>query len=272
VKAAGPPLTGRVHLQSVVGEEDGGTGTLATLLRGYTGDGAIVLEPTELTVAPAQAGAINFRVHVPGESAHGAVREEGVSALENLFPVYRAIQALEAERNARLGADPLFARYRLPFAICIGTVRGGDWASSVPDWLVVEGRLGVAPGEDPDRARRELEACVAAASAGDPWLREHPARVEWWGGRFMPARTDPDHPLVQTLRDAARAALGREVPVEGMTYGADMALLVHEGGTPTVLFGPGDVRGAHRPDESVAVDDLVAAARAVAVAVMRFCG
>jgi acetylornithine deacetylase len=57
-----------------------------------------------------------------------------------------------------------------------------------------------------------------------------------------------------------------------MPYGADMGLLVNVGGTPTVLFGPGDIRGAHRPDESVAVDDLVALARSLAVAIVRFCG
>ena len=41
-------LRGRLSVASVVGEEDGGTGTLATLLRGHTADGAIVVEPTEL--------------------------------------------------------------------------------------------------------------------------------------------------------------------------------------------------------------------------------
>ncbi len=57
-----------------------------------------------------------------------------------------------------------------------------------------------------------------------------------------------------------------------MTYGADMALLVNHGHTPTVLFGPGDIRRAHRPDEWVAVEELVACARTLAVAAMRFCG
>ncbi|NJD18992.1 MAG: M20/M25/M40 family metallo-hydrolase, partial [Gemmatimonadetes bacterium] len=73
---------GDVHLLGVVGEEDGGTGTLASILRGYTADGAVVMEPTGLAVAPAQAGCLNFRVRIPGKAAHGAVREEGVSALE----------------------------------------------------------------------------------------------------------------------------------------------------------------------------------------------
>lgn len=272
IRRAGVTLAGDAHLMSVIGEEDGGLGTLAAILRGYRADGAVVMEPTELAVAPAQAGCLNFRIRVPGQAAHGAVREEGVSALEKLFPVYRALRELEIERNRRLGGDPLFARFRTPFALCVGRVHGGDWASSVPDHVTVEGRLGVAPGEEPEDARREMADALAAAARDDPWLRDHPPTLEWWGGRFLAARTDPDHPLVTTVRDAAEAVLGRDVPLNGMTYGADMGLLATVAGIPTILFGAGDIRGAHRPDERVPVAALVAMARVLAVATLRFCG
>lgn len=272
VSRVGVPLGGSVHLMSVVGEEDGGLGTLGAILRGYRGDGAVVMEPTELAVAPAQAGCLNFRIRVAGRAAHGAVREEGVSALEKLFPLYDALRELEEARNRRLGGDPLFGRYRTPFAICVGTVRGGDWASSVPDHVTVEGRLGVAPGENPDAARREMAETLFRAAESDPWMRGNPPSLEWWGGRFLAARTDPTHPVVTTLRDAGTAVLGRTVPLEGMTYGADMGLLSDVAGIPTVLFGAGDIRGAHRPDERVRIDDLVAMGRCLAVATLRFCG
>lgn len=77
IAAAGVRLRGRLVIQSVIGEEDGGLGTLAAILRGHTADAAIVAEPTELKVAPAQAGAHNFRPTVYGAAAHGCVREEG---------------------------------------------------------------------------------------------------------------------------------------------------------------------------------------------------
>ena len=272
VRAAGVTLAGAVRLQSVVAEEDGGMGTLATILRGYRAHGAVVMEPTGMVVAPAQAGCLNFRVRVPGKAAHGAVREEGVSALENLFPVYRAIQALEEDRNRRLGGSPVFARHRLPFAICMGTVHGGDWASSVPDHVTVEGRMGIAPGEDLDGARAEMAAAVAKAAAADPWMAKHPPVVEWWGGRFLAAETPLDHPLVSALQGAGAAVLGTPPALEGMTYGADMGLLAGIGGIPTVLFGAGDIRGAHGPNECVEVDALVAMARTLAVSAVRFCG
>lgn len=272
LRRAGVELAGTVHLFSVVGEEDGGMGTLASILRGYRAHGAVVMEPTELVVAPAQAGCVNFRVRVTGKAAHGAVREEGVSALEKLFPVYRALQGLEKSRNRRLGGDPLFLRYQTPFALCVGTVRGGDWASSVPDHVTVEGRLGVAPGEDPDAARREMAEALAAMAGDDPWLSDHPPVLEWWGGRFLAARTDPAHPLVEALQSASSSILERDVPLAGMTYGADMGLLANVAQVPTVLFGAGDIRRAHRPDEYVDVADLAAMARSLAIAAVRFCG
>src|SRR5665648_116537 len=131
----------RRMVASVVGEEDGGTGTLATILRGHTAHGAVVVEPTGLAVIPAQAGSLMFRLVVAGFSAHGCVREEGVSAIEKFLPLFAALRRLEAERcGVAAGAadmagnphSPLFARYRLPWPIEIGTLRAGDWASSVP--------------------------------------------------------------------------------------------------------------------------------------------
>jgi acetylornithine deacetylase len=271
LRDAGVRLNGRLVIESVIGEEDGGVGTLAAVLRGYRADGAVIMEPTELRIAPAQAGAINFRLTIPGLSAHGCVREEGVSAIEKFFPVYAALMELERERNAR-AADPLYARYALPYALCIGKVGAGTWASSVAESLVAEGRYGLAVGEDIPAAQRRFEATIAQAAAADAWLREHPPVVEWWGGRFEPASTPADHPLVAAVSGAFGAATGGAAILEGMTYGADMRLLVNVGQTPTVMFGPGDVRVSHRPDEFVPIADLEAVTRTLALTALRFCG
>ena len=271
LREAGVELEGRLEVQSVIGEEDGGVGTLAAVLRGHTGDGAVVLEPTRLTVAPAQAGALNFRVAVPGRAAHGAFREEGVNPIDGFLLLYRSLRELEAARNRGVD-DPLFSDEALPFALAIGRVEAGIWASTVPERLTFEGRLGFPPSESPEAARRALEDTVARTAAEDAWLREHPPTVEWAGARFEAARTDEGDPIVRAVSGAFAAVTGEAPRVGGMRYGADMRLLANEGATPTLLFGPGDVRDAHRPDESVAVADLVTAARVVALAAVRFCG
>lgn len=271
LRDAGVRLRGSVLIQSTVGEEDGGLGTLAAIRRGHTGDAAIVLEPTRMVVAPAQAGAFNFRVTVPGVAAHGALRAEGVNPIEKFIPLYQALQELERRRNAR-PRHPAFAGQELPYALCVGTVRSGIWASTVPESLTFEGRLGVAVDEEPDAARRELEEALAEAARADPWLRDHPPVLEWWGGQFAPASIPGDHPVVDALSEAFRSVTGEAPAVSGMPYGADMRLLVHQGDTPTVLFGPGDVRRAHAPDEFVPIDELAAVTRILALTLVRFCG
>jgi acetylornithine deacetylase len=271
VRDAGVTLTGEVALTTVVGEEDGGCGTLAALERGITADGCVVLEPTDLAVVPAVAGALSFRIRIAGRSAHGAIREEGVSAIEKLPIVHRALVALEHDRNVR-EADPLFGWLERPFAICAGRVAGGDWPSSEADWLVLEGRYGVGPDEDLDEARAELETTVWSAALTDDWLSTHPPTVAWWGGQFLPGRTAVGHPLVTDVSAALTAVTGRPADVRGMPYGCDMGLFTRLAEIPTVVFGPGDIRDAHRPDEHVAVADLVTAAQTLAATIVRHCG
>ncbi len=55
----------------------------------------------------------------------------------------------------------------------------------------------------------------------------------------------------------------------GEPYGADMRLLVNEGSTPTVIYGPGDVRVAHSADEHVSLAEVADCARVLAAWVVR---
>ncbi len=271
IRDAGIRLAGTLQIQSVIGEEDGGAGTLATIERGHTADGAIVLEPTQMVIAPAQAGALSFRITVAGLAAHGAFREEGVDPVEKFIPIFQRLRALEAARNQAV-TETLFRGDALPYALTMGRLAAGIWPSTVAEALVVEGRYGIAPGEDTDQARSDLEAAVAEVAAEDPWLTQHPPAVDWRGAQFAAARTRDDDPVVTTLGAAADAVTGAPARLGGMRYGADMRLLVNQGRIPTVLFGPGDVREAHRPDESVAVADLVEVTRVLVVTALRFCG
>jgi acetylornithine deacetylase len=260
----------RLALHSVVSEEDGGLGALATVRRGHTGDVAVITEPTSGRVVTANAGALTFRIEVTGRAAHGSTRLDGVSAVEAFWPVHLALRSLEARRNTDV--HPLFADVALPYGISVGTVRSGDWASSVPDLLVAEGRMGVRLGEDPADARRALEEAAAEAAAADPWLRDHPPRVTWPGGQFASGRLPEGHGLVDEVADAVHAVTGSR-PVEAAApYGSDLRLYTGAGGIPTLQYGPGDVRLAHAPRESVARDEVVSVARSLALLAARRLG
>ncbi len=270
VRAAVDPadLAGEVVVLAVPSEEDGGAGMLAAIRAGFVADAAVITEPTRLEIVTVQAGAITFRLAVPGRAAHASVRLEGVSALEKLEVLHAALRADEAARNAT-ETRPEMRALGLPYPTIIGTVHGGDWASTVPDLVIAEGRYGVRAGQIAEGAADELRAVVAAACAADPWLRTHPAVLTFTGGRFSSAEIPVDHPLPLGLAAAAEGVLGRRPPFVGVPYGADMRLLVRQGATPTVMFGPGDVRDAHAADEHVALDEVVACARVLAAWVVR---
>lgn len=253
-------LDGEVVAAFVPSEEDGGQGMLAAIRAGVTGSAAVITEPTSLDVVVAHAGAITFRLVVPGRAAHASVRREGVSALDNLFTLVRALETDERNRNAA-ETDPLMTALGLPYPTIVGKVEGGEWASTVLDRVVAEGRYGVRLGQTWREAEQDLRGCIEAACAADPFLHDHPASVEITGGRFSSARVPSDHPLPLTLAAAAERTLGRAPATLGKPYGADMRLLVNEGATPTVIFGPGDVRLAHAADEAVPVDEVVDCAR-----------
>ena len=264
-------LDGEIVAAFVPSEEDGGQGMLAAIRAGATGDAALITEPTNLDVVIAHAGAITFRLTVPGRAAHASMRREGVSALDKLQVLFRALEADETTRNAA-ETDPLMTALGLPYPTIIGIVRGGDWASTVMDRVVADGRYGVKLGQTWRDAEADLRSCIAAACAGDEFLSDHPASVELVGGRFSSARIAPDHPLPVALGWAIEDTLGRRPTLLGEPYGADMRLLVNEARTPTVMFGPGNVAVAHSADEFVPLDEVADCARVVALWALRELG
>ena len=229
---AADALGGEVVAAFVPSEEDGGQGMLAAIRAGVTGDLAVIAEPSNLDVVVAHAGALTFRLTVPGRAAHASQRREGVSALDKLWVLARALEADEARRNAA-ETDPLMTVLGLPYPTILGMVRGGDWASTVIDRVVADGRYGVRLGQTTAEAEDELRACIAEACAGDPFLRDQPATVEFVGGRFgsTPGPVRPSAPRRPrpgrrgrhrpAARPARRAVRGRHAPARQRGPDAD---------------------------------------------------
>ncbi len=68
LKSLGYQPRNEVIIQSVVGEETGGCGTLTNIINGVLADAAIIIEPTQLKIYPIQSGALSFRLKVMGKS------------------------------------------------------------------------------------------------------------------------------------------------------------------------------------------------------------
>lgn len=269
LRRSGVRLRRSLAVHTVIGEEDGGLGTYATLMRGHTGDACLIAEPTNHDIVAANAGSLTFRITIQGQSTHGSKRTAGVSAVEKFEVIHAALHDLERQRNKEL--DPMFAHLDLGWPISVGIINAGDWASTVPDRCTIEGRYGVMPGESVVDAKAAFFSAVMAACMDDPWLREHPVELTWPGGLFAPGQLIEGHPLLERTQAAAVDIGARPPTALGGPYGSDLRQYAAVG-VATLQYGPGDAQYAHSIDEHVAVEDVMRCARTYALMAMRECG
>jgi acetylornithine deacetylase len=190
---------------------------------------------------------------------------------KKFVPIFENLRELEQERNGVL-SHPLYDTVRNKVPINIGVVRAGNWASTVPESLVAEGRVGLIPGEEVDPFKDLVSERIATVAERDPWLREHPPELEWFGGQFAPAEVEPDAPICEAVKEAHERVTGEAPAIEGVPYGADMRLFIHFGGIPCVMYGAGDVNVAHAPDEHISITELLTATTTLACLLLAWCG
>ena len=262
---------GKVIIESVIGEESGGVGTLTTLTRGVLADAAILMEPTRLRSCPVHAGALSFRICIQGRAIHASMKRFGVSAVDKFQPIFAAIEGLDRHRH--LQYDNRIFEFKDNIApISIGTVTAGDWLSTVPETLIAEGRFGVFPGESVADAKTALSECIAQIAAADSWLRQHPPTLQWIEGQFEPGQTSLAEPIVEALSAAHSQVNGGPPTVQGVPYGSDLRLFTEHGKIPAVLYGPGDVAYAHTVEEHVELEEVFLCAKALALLIVDWCG
>ncbi|MGC2194002.1 MAG: ArgE/DapE family deacylase [Terriglobales bacterium] len=260
-----------VLLESVIGEESGGVGTLTTIVKGFKAEAAIITEPTRLHLCPVQSGALTFRVKVSGRAMHACMKPYGVSAIEKFYLVLRSVQELERKRHVEY-KNALYEDPNNIAPVNFGTIRAGEWPSTVPDELVVEGRFGVLPGESTGAARQAMAAALASAAAADAWLKDHPPILEWFEGQFESGQTPQDALIVRMIADSHEKTFGKAPVVQGVTYGSDLRLFTNHGDMPAVLYGPGNIFDAHTVNEHVDLEEVIAATKVLAHIVTQWCG
>lgn len=258
-----------VQLQSVVEEECTGNGALACVLAGHTADAAILTEPTRGAVWTAQVGVLWFAVRVLGAPAHAGDAGEGDNAIEASFAVIDALRWLEAELN--VVRPPLYASYPHPINLNVGTIRGGDWPSTVAGECLTQCRLATYPGEPIADLRERVEQTVAGVASSRPELSRYRIDVLYDGFQCEGYELEQDAPLVTGLLDACTRATGQRPPIFASTATTDARTFHLYGATPAVCFGP-LAENEHGVDERVHLPSITATAQAIAMFIADWCG
>lgn len=252
-------LDGRIVVESVTGEEEGGIGApMAAIDNPYEfeRDAAIIAEPTDLSVVTATEGVLIKELTITGRSAHAATRWRGESVLPYFNKIREAFLDLEEERHTR-ERHSLY-EYPINWPVNIGVVDAGDWASSVPARLEAMIRIGVSPNESLSQVEEEFDEQIRSVVAESEWLSAHPPTFKRSSIQFEPFELNTDKPIVRALRQSITKFGNDDTPV-GKTYSSD-SRFYNEYGIPTVLFGPGTIDQAHFPNETIEWQDVLDAA------------
>jgi acetylornithine deacetylase len=267
---AGIRLKGDLFVESVVDEEGGGNGTLGCILRGYTADACNISEPSGTgAIGVANRGAQYFRLLVPGEAGGTEHKHQLVNPITKSFEVFHAIEAYSIMRESSVSHplyDPFYTT-KVPLGVC--KLQVGEWPSTVGDMAVMEGTIECLPGEDIQDVKAKFKAYLMEWAAKDPWLKDHPLQLEWFGLWFEAAETPIHHPYIEALSSIIQDVTGSR-PVIGGASGCDLRLPVLYGNTPTAIFGP---KGgwSHGTDEYVEFEQIITCAKILALAAVKWC-
>jgi acetylornithine deacetylase len=217
---------------------------------------AVVGEPTSLQPMRAGKGYCLAEVTVRGREAHSAYPHLGASAITRAAQLVTRVErvAEELKRDAHASFDPPYT------TVNVGLIEGGTAKNVIAgecrftlEWRPVPGQR---PGLVAELVRREVEDLRREDAEFDCDLRV--TRLD--GGM----ETERSAPLVRALEEATARAAGT------ISFGTEAPQLA-ELGADTVVFGPGDIRVAHRTGEFVPVSELNEAVSILRRVIERFC-
>lgn len=272
---AGVRLAGDVVLTYVVGELEGGIGTVRAMQSGLRADHFVNAEPTDLAGLTLHAGSLHFEIEIEGVTRHLSKREEAVDAIAAACALVPRIDAMvfsgaegEEHRSVNRGH--------------VGVIHGAlgpelhDWRPpQVADFVRLRGSARYAPSQSEEGALDDLRALLSALEHERPGLA---TRVRRLGDAARPSmgpfEVPRDARIVEVMSRAHREVRGSEQalgPVRPYCfYGTDAAHLSRLGGMPGIVCGPGG-RYNTMPDERVDVPDYLDAIRIYLLAILDVC-
>ena len=257
----GVRLKGDVILTYVIGELQGGIGTLRAVEAGLRADYFINSEPSDLKAITMHAAAFTFVIELEGITRHLSKREEAVDAI-------RAACDLIPELTELTFSDAPTGEHRSINRVHVGVIHGAlgrdlhEWRPpQVADFVRLKGSGRYGPGQTEESALADIRKVLDGLMARWPGLKAT-VRTEKSAGRpIMPAfEVSRDSRIVTALNAAYEAVRGELQPTGPITptgyYGTDAGHLYAVGGMEGVVCGPGG-RYNTMPDERVDIPDYL---------------
>ena len=233
------PSETEILFVGLVDEEYGQSGSRVFGQRGPKADLAIAGEPTQLQVVTAHKGNLWLRFETRGKAAHGATPHLGKSAIHEMARITEALLT-EYVEQLKKRTHPLLGHP----SINIGTIIGGSQTNVVPERCSIEVDRRTLPGETEKSVYQEINRLLAKRK-----LKVVNPK-ECRGVPCPPLETNPNLPAVRQFMKAAKRR--KSIGVDYFTDASPIAM----GGTPAIVFGPGDIAQAHSADEWIDLNQL----------------
>lgn len=218
---------------------------------------AVVGEPTSLRPIRAGKGYCLAEVRVGGREGHSAYPALGASAIMRSA---RLITRIE-EVAERLKASDLHDAFDPPYTtLNVGVINGGTAKNIIAGECRFTLEWRPVPGQRAEHVVELVRREVELLRAGDTDFDCHIDVLRLDASSETPA----DSPLVRALEEATGKDAG------AVAFGTEMPQLI-EMGAHAVVFGPGDIRVAHRTGEFVPRAELDACAVILTRIIERFC-
>ena len=271
----GVRLRGDVVLTYVVGELQGGIGTIKAIDSGIRADYFINGEPTDLAGLTLHAGAFNWLIELVGATRHASKREDAVDAIEAATRLIPRINALTFSGAANADHATVNRAH-------VGVVHGAlsrelhEWRPpQVADFARMTGTARYAPSQSEASALADLRRLCDELEREMPGLRATVARSAL-GNRpvMLPFEVSRDARIVQVVREAYRKVRDAEQPIGPVRpycyYGTDAAHFLHRAKMEGIVCGPGG-RYNTMPDERVDVTDYLDMIEMYTFAIQEIC-
>ena len=233
------PTQTEIIFVGLVDEEFTQSGSRAFARKGPKGNLAIVGEPTALQVVTAHKGSLWLQLETHGKAAHGSTPEKGENAILRMHHalgiLFNEYSVLLSSKNHPLLGSP---------TLSVGKILGGSQPNIVPNRCTVDLDRRTIPGESIDSVIKELKDLFRPLGNRAPKFKVSRSVP------CPPLHTDSSMPYVQMLLKKA----GRRKAC-GVPYFTDASPL-SAGGTPSVVFGPGNIAQAHAESEWVDLDQV----------------
>lgn len=272
----GVRLAGDVVLTYVVGELQGGIGSVAAIAQGVKADYFINAEPTDVQALTMHAGSFVFLIELTGSTRHLSKREEAADAIS-------AGCWLVPRINAMKFSGALSEEHRSINRAHVGVMRGGlgrdmlEWrVPQVADFVRILGSARYAPGQTQEGVLVDLRALLDDLEQAMPGIRSRVSVGQDDGRPTMaPFEVKRESRIVRAVNDAYRTVRGADQPTGAIKppafFGTDAAHFHQRLGMEGVVCGPGGKYNT-MPDERVDVADYLAAIRIYMLTMLDICG